>query len=115
MAHRITAPRSPTTTGEIERFHQTLRGQQLDDARPFTSLLAAQAALDDWVRSYNAERPHQSLQTRAAVTPAKRFRPVPEQQRELLGPWVPPALAPIPAAATNESVERAIHAGADRA
>ena len=54
ITHRLTAPRSPTTTGKIERFHQTLRRELLDDARPFMSLLAAQAALDDWVREYNA-------------------------------------------------------------
>ena len=66
IAHRLTAPSSPTTTGKIERFHQTLRRELLDDARPFTSLLEAQAALDDWVREYNAERPHQALETARA-------------------------------------------------
>ena len=66
IAHRLTAPSSPTTTGKIERFHQTLRRELLDDARPFTSLLEAQAALDDWVREYNAERPHQALETAGA-------------------------------------------------
>ena len=35
ITHRLTAPRSPTTTGKIERFHQTLRRELLDDARPF--------------------------------------------------------------------------------
>src|SRR4051794_31923002 len=55
IAHRLTQPSSPTTTGKIERFHQTLRRELLDDARPFTSLLDAQAAIDDWVREYNAE------------------------------------------------------------
>src|SRR3954451_4125457 len=35
IAHRLTAPRSPTTTGKIERFHQTLQGELLDDAPPF--------------------------------------------------------------------------------
>ena len=71
IAHRLTAPSSPTTTGKIERFHQTLRRELLDDARPFTSLLQAQAAVDDWVRGYNAERPHQALETGAPVTPAR--------------------------------------------
>ena len=89
IAHRLTAPSSPTTTGKIERFHQTLRRELLDDARPFTSLLEAQAALDDWVRDYNAERPHQALETSAPVTPAERFQPASDEQRELLGLWLP--------------------------
>ena len=33
ITHRLTQPRSPTTTGKIERFHQTLRRELLDDAR----------------------------------------------------------------------------------
>jgi transposase InsO family protein len=112
ITHRLTAPRSPTTTGKIERFHQTLRRELLDDARPFASVLAAQAVLDDWVRDYNTERPHQSLETRSPVTPAERFRPAPAQQRELLELWLPAQLASVPAPAPNESVERAIDAGA---
>jgi hypothetical protein len=34
----------------VERFHQTLRRELLDDAGPFTSLLEAQAAIDGSVR-----------------------------------------------------------------
>ena len=116
IAHRLTAPRSPTTTGKIERFHQTLRRELLDDARPFASLLEAQAALDDWVREYNAERPHQALETRAPVTPAERFQPARDEQRELLGLWLPaqPGGGPGAGSATP-TVERAIDAGADAA
>lgn len=95
ITHRLTKPRSPTTTGKVERFHQTLRRELLDDAGPFTSLLAAQAALDDWVRGYNAERPHQALDVREPVTPAQRFSPVPGEQRELLELWLPPTLADV--------------------
>jgi hypothetical protein len=68
ITHRLTQPRSPTTTGKIERFHQTLRRELLDDAAPFVSVLAAQAALDDWVRAFNAKRPHQSVDPVAPVT-----------------------------------------------
>ena len=95
IAHRLTQPRSPTTTGKIERFHQTLRRELLDDAGAFGSLLEAQAALDDWVRGYNSERPHQALETRAPVTPAQRFQPVPDEQRDLLPLWLPAALAAV--------------------
>jgi hypothetical protein len=112
IAHRLTQPRSPTTTGKVERFHQTLERELLDDAPPFASLLEAQAALDDWVREYNAERPHQALETRAPVTPSERFEPAPEEQRELLGLWLPASLACVPTPAATETAERAIDAGA---
>jgi transposase InsO family protein len=113
ITHRLTQPRSPTTTGKVERFHQTLRRELLDDARPFVSLLEAQAALDDWVRDYNADRPHQSLELREPVTPAQRFEPVPPAARELLPLWLPGSLASVPAAQTTPTAERAVDAGAD--
>src|SRR5919108_5291970 len=31
ISHRLTAPRSPTTTGKIERFHQSLRKEFVAD------------------------------------------------------------------------------------
>ena len=79
IAHRLTAPSSPTTTGKVERFHQTLRRELLDDARPFTSLLEAQAAIDDWVREYNADAAAPGARHRGAghagrALPARRRR-----------------------------------------
>jgi transposase InsO family protein len=112
IVHRLTAPRSPTTTGKIERFHQTLQGELLDDAPPFASLLEAQAALDDWVRDYNASRPHQALETSRPVTPAERFQPASGEQRELLPLWLPGSLSVVPAAASTPTAERALDAGA---
>jgi transposase InsO family protein len=73
ISHRLTAPRSPTTTGKIERFHQSVRKEFLAD-KTFASLKAAQEALDVWVHDYNNERPHQALEM---VMPAQRFRLVP--------------------------------------
>jgi transposase InsO family protein len=67
--HLLTAPRSPTTTGKIERFHRTLRAE-FDTRRVFSSLTTAQQALDEWVGYYNSQRPHQSL---GMATPASRF------------------------------------------
>src|SRR4051812_29582128 len=113
IAHRLTQPRSPTTTGKIGRFHLTLPRELLDDARPFVSLLEAQAALDDWVRGYNDDRPHQSLETRAPVTPSERFQPAPPEQRELLGLWLPANLETLPAPQPAPTAERAVDAGAD--
>jgi transposase InsO family protein len=70
ITHRLTAPRSPTTTGKIERFHRTLRTEFLR-GRTFSTLEIAQKELDAWVAEYNEERPHQSLKM---ATPAERFR-----------------------------------------
>lgn len=69
---------SPTTTGKVERFHQTLRRELLDGCGAFESIEAAQAALDAWVQEYNSVRPHQALDMQS---PADRFTPVPEQER----------------------------------
>jgi transposase InsO family protein len=56
---RLTKPHSPTTTGKIERWHQTLRRELLDLAEPFVDLPSAQAAISAWVHTYNQARPHQ--------------------------------------------------------
>ena len=67
--HLLTAPRSPTTTGKIERFHRTMR-QEFLTGRVFDDLAGAQRALDRWVASYNTQRPHSAL---GMATPASRF------------------------------------------
>ena len=69
ITHRLTAPRSPTTTGKVERFHRTLRTEFLR-GRTFSNLEIAQKELDSWVTEYNEERPHRSLKL---TTPAERF------------------------------------------
>lgn len=60
----------------------------------------ARAAVDAWVAHYNAERPHQALDEKVPVTPADRFAPVPDAQRNLAGRWLPAPLecadAPAP-------------------
>ncbi|WP_442813059.1 IS481 family transposase [Streptomyces sp. NBC_01343] len=93
IAHRLTQPASPTTTGKVERFHQTLRRELLDDCGAFESIEEAQAALDEWVQEYNSDRPHQALDMHS---PADRFTPVPEQERDVLGLRVPGVLALVP-------------------
>jgi transposase InsO family protein len=70
IRHLLTAPRSPTTTGKVERFHRTLRSEFLA-GKVFASLEAAQVALDAWAAHYNHERPHQSI---GMVAPVERFR-----------------------------------------
>ena len=70
VRHLLTAPRSPTTTGKVERFHKTLRREFLND-KTFVSITDSQAQLDGWVHIYNFERPHQSL---GMAVPWDRFR-----------------------------------------
>ncbi len=72
IKQRLTKPRSPTTTGKIERFHKTLRTEFLDHVAPFESVAAAQEAVDGWVSAYNHQRPHQGLDM---AVPARLFRP----------------------------------------
>ncbi len=52
IEHLLTQPRSPTTTGKIERFHRALRTEFRTD-RVFADLATAQAELDEWVHDYN--------------------------------------------------------------
>jgi hypothetical protein len=94
ISHRHTGVRSPTTTGKIERYHQSLRREFLAD-RTFPSLEAAQAELDAWVADYNTARPHQALEM---ATPAERFALAPlsadaisvavDQHDDQTGQWV---------------------------
>ena len=57
IRHLLTAVRSPTTTGKIERFHKTIQAELLA-GRVVADLAQAQAAVDAWVAEYNTRRPH---------------------------------------------------------
>jgi transposase InsO family protein len=78
--HILTEPRSPTTTGKIERFHRTLR-IEFDTRQIFRNLKTAQEALDEWVTYYNTQRPHQAL---GDSTPVSRFQARGDQPRDPL-------------------------------
>ncbi len=84
ITHILTAPRSPTTTGKVERWHKTLRREFLD-GKVFASLDDAQAQLDVWVHHYNFERPHQSI---GRVPPIERFQ-LAEPREKPARPLVP--------------------------
>jgi hypothetical protein len=109
IKHRLIDPFSPNQNGKVERFHGTLRPDFLDQAAPFTSLAEAQMAVDAWVADYNLDRPHQALDDKQPVTPADRFTPVPDEQRQLIELWLPPTLATVPAA------EAPVASGSDQA
>src|SRR6476620_3732916 len=99
IEHLLTKIRSPTTTGKVERWHQSIQRELLDEAPPFATLAAAQEAVDRWRAEYNTIRPHQSLDM---AVPADRF--VPAAPREGFALWVPPGLVStdVPAAGALE-------------
>lgn len=85
IRHLLTAPRSPTTTGKIERWHKTIRAEFLaDHDHQHATIAELQAALDAWVAYYNTERPHQALGMRP---PIDRFR--------LVAPQLDPAVEAV--------------------
>jgi transposase InsO family protein len=81
IRHLLTAVRSPTTTGKIERFHRTLRDELLS-ARTFASIAVVQRALAHSVASYNTLRPHEAL---GMATPIERFSLAGPQAAPLTG------------------------------
>lgn len=82
IEHLLTQPRSPTTTGKIERFHRSLRAEFLSEHGVFKDVKTAQQALDEWVQYYNTARPRQAIDM---LTPAERFT---------AGPSIQPITAP---------------------
>jgi transposase InsO family protein len=91
----LTRPYSPTTTGKVERWHQTLQNELLNDAGPSASMEEAQAAVDEWRDEYNQRRPHQSLDMSC---PAEKFQHIAiAGDRDGLEFWVPADLEPVTA------------------
>ena len=98
ITHRLTEPRSPTTTGKVERFHRTLRAEFRTD-RTFEDLATAQAELDEWVTEYNQRRPHSAI---GMMPPVERFSRRADPGRQPAVPAVPrgtqePGRLPVPA------------------
>jgi transposase InsO family protein len=60
--HSRTKTKSPQTNGIVERFHKTVLDEFYRVAfrkKIYGSIAELQADLDDWIRGYNIERPHQ--------------------------------------------------------
>jgi transposase InsO family protein len=92
IRHLLTAPRSPTTTGKVERWHKTIRAEfPADHDRQHATIAELQQALDAWVAYYNTERPHQALGMRA---PIERFRLAAPQLDAAVVAVLEPALVP---------------------
>ena len=87
IKHILTAPRSPTTTGKVERWHKTLREDFLN-GKVFESVADAQAQLDVWVHEYNHDRRHQGI---GDVVPWERFRLAASEPAEPVEPTEEPS------------------------
>jgi transposase InsO family protein len=97
IRHLLTAPRSPTTTGKVERWHKTMRAEFLTSHdHQHATVAELQAALDAWVDHYNTERPHQALGMRP---PIDRFALAPQtpSAAQVLEPPSPPVDPVVPA------------------
>jgi transposase InsO family protein len=70
LQHKRTRPYTPRTNGKAERFIQTLL-REWAYRRPFISSTARTAALAPYLRFYNHQRPHASLNRRS---PWMRFQ-----------------------------------------
>jgi hypothetical protein len=102
ITQRLTKPRSPTTTGEIERLHQTLQQELLTVHEPFVTMAEAQVAVDAWRQDYNADRPHQSL---GMAFPSARFAVATGQVLSLRVPAELDRPSPVTAASSHASAD----------
>jgi len=71
--HVRTRPYTPRTNGKAERLIQTML-RLWAYVRPYTSSDERAAALSPWLRWYNRQRPHGSLQDRSPVATLKQLR-----------------------------------------
>ncbi|MEZ4368772.1 MAG: IS481 family transposase [Kofleriaceae bacterium] len=71
--HKRTRPYTPRTNGKAERFIQTLL-RLWAYVRPYGSSDERAAALDPWMRWYNRQRPHGSLDGKAPIEMIKQLR-----------------------------------------
>jgi transposase InsO family protein len=69
IEHIVADPHSPTTTGKVERFHQTIKSELIRKVK-FKGYTDAVEKIKAFVHHYNYERPHQGLD---GARPADRF------------------------------------------
>jgi hypothetical protein len=92
IRHLLTAPRSPTTTGKVERWHKTIRAEFLaEHDYKHATMAELQQALDAWVGYYNTGRPHQALGMRP---PVERFQIAAPKLDPAVEAVLEPALVP---------------------
>ena len=78
--HFRSAPHHPQTLGKIERFWKTIHEEFLVRAE-FTTIESAQERIAYWVKYYNHQRPHQSLE---GLCPADRYFSIREEMKAVI-------------------------------
>ena len=76
LDHSRTKTKSPQTNGIVERFHKTVLDEFYRVAfrkKIYGSIGELHSDLDDWVKNYNEERPHQGRWCASAKRRCKRF------------------------------------------
>ena len=74
IKQKHTRPNHPTTTGKVERFQQTMK-KWLTARPPANTIGDLQRLVDEFVETYNQQRPHTSL---GKVTPAVAYKRLPK-------------------------------------
>jgi transposase InsO family protein len=76
VAQKNSAPNHPTTCGKVERFQQTLKKWLAAQPVQPTTVTELQALIDQFIVTYNHQRPHRALPHRA--TPAAAYGALPK-------------------------------------
>jgi transposase InsO family protein len=69
IEHLVADPHSPQTLGKVERLNQTIQREVLQKVR-FKSFPEAKRGIEDYIHSYNYDRPHQGIN---GACPCDRF------------------------------------------
>ena len=84
ITHRRTADHHPEGNGSIERFHRSLKEEEVWRAQS-RSLEEARASIAGWIEECNHDRPHRGVQNR---TPPEGFLAFTGTQKsEVLTVW----------------------------
>jgi putative transposase len=69
IEHIVSEPHSPQTNGKVERLIQTIKKELLQKVR-FSSYEDARKGIEDFIKGYNFDRPHQGID---GARPSDRF------------------------------------------
>src|SRR5271168_3111093 len=72
ITHRRTAYNHPEGNGRIERFHRSLKEEEVW-LHEYQSLAEARDSIARWIHQYNHQRPHQALHYRTPAAARQAF------------------------------------------